>query len=238
MYDGAGARRLGTARGSRWCDAEDGAVTKTPRLPTRRARRAAADCRCVLATARAALRRRLAVGSVPRAPTPTFLLRDRQGRFLGEVGRRRGRRARLLAGSRRCRERVVAATLAIEDRRFCAPPRRRPARASPGPLRRTCGAAGASRAPRRSRCRSRACSAPGARTLLAQGASRRSTACSLTRAPRPRRRARATTCARALRQPHPRHRLRGAPLPRQAGRGPVAGPRSPSSPRSRRRPAG
>ena len=55
------------------------------------------------------------------APAPTLLLGDRDGRFLGAVGAGRGRRARLLAG-RKPPPRVVAATLALEDRRFWITP--------------------------------------------------------------------------------------------------------------------
>ena len=56
------------------------------------------------------------------APPPTFLLLDREGRFLGEVGAAAGRRARVLARRSRSAARVVAATLALEDRRFWSHP--------------------------------------------------------------------------------------------------------------------
>ena len=152
-------------------------------------------------------------GADPAAPGPA-------GAFLCEVGD--GRDAALgYWPLETLPARVVAATVAIEDRRFWLHPGVDPlavGRAAWQNLR----TAGGSPAPRPWPCRWRACSGPGARTLPRK-AVEAVTAFSPDRPLRPRGAARPLPAHRPLRQPDPRHRLRGAPLPRQAGRGPVLG---------------
>ena len=171
---------------------------------------------CVLSVVVPALWR-----STLKAPPPTFLLRDRDGRFLGEVGaaagqaslgywpvdeRRRRAWSRPRSPSRTAASGSIRASTRSPWRAPCAEPR--------ASGRRVSGASTLAmqvarmQNPGRARYRRKAVEAVTAVLLTARYGREE---CS----PLP--------AHRALRQPHPRHRLRRAPLPRQAGRGPVLG---------------
>ena len=138
-------------------------------------------------------RRRLARATSRRRRRRSSL-RDRHGGFLGEVAAPGGRRARLLAGRRRCRRASSPRPWRSRtgaSRRIRASIRVAVARAVRQNLRQP---ASASRAPRPSRCRSRACRIPGARGYLRKAAEAL-TAVLLTAALRPRGGPPRTTCA-------------------------------------------
>ena len=194
MYDAAVVRGFGGAR--------RGSTVARRSEPRHAAVRAAAKVPAPVG--RVGPARRLLVPRVARAgdlaralvsPEPTLLLRDRHGRFLGEVGAQ-GADAEFgywpvdavpAAGGR-------GDARASRTGASAAHPGVDPLAAGPRPRSRTCASGGASPAPRRWPCRWRACSMPGARDLPAQGA-RGADRRLPDRAPRPRGGARATTCA-------------------------------------------